>query len=399
MEAIKTYARGDYAAAAKMLQDAYAAGRAGIQDRLILARAYLHLQKTDEAFAVLKNVLDSDKENSEANSLTGQILLKGGKNEDALKYLEHAYRLRPDPVTASALGRCYHALGNAPKAKTFLTLALQQDIRDPSNSFLLGRIHFDRGSGALAEKYLLMAQEAGMESLELHLLLGQAYLLQAKPLGPVTVAKIAGSPQAGDIVDASVVLGKLPAALDQYKVATRYCALYEGYQVLKADKQNADGLFMAASGWFAAGDNELAGKFLKSLMDKEPQSKRACELQARWLVATKDFDGLSKSLEAGKAAKVFDSRMAADFLCRAAAVLRAEGDRDKAMAFLKKAEQEQPTSETVLRPLAALYAVVGDDKQSLQYYARMVELFPDATDIDELRNAMKVLQEKTGVQK
>ena len=398
MEAIKTYARGDYAAAAEMLEKAYRAGKTGIQDRLILARAYVHLGRTDEALAVLKNVLDSDKENPDANSLTGQILLKAGKNEDALKYLEHAQRLKPDPVTASALGRCHYALGNPLKAKSYLTMALVEDVRDPSNSFLLGRIHLDRGSGALAEKYLLMAQEAGMDSLELHLLLGQAYLLQEKPLGPVVVRRLPGSPQPGEIVDASVVLGKLPATSDQYKVCTRYCALYEGYQLLKSDKQHPEGLFMVASGWFGAGNNDLAAQHLKPLMEKEPVKPRVWELQARLLVATKDIDALQKTLAAGKAAKAFDSRAAADYLCRAAAMLRAEGKRGEAVALLKQAEQEQPTSETVLRSLAALYAAAGEDKQALQYYARIVELLPDATDIDELRNASKVLQEKTGVQ-
>ena len=381
-----------------MLEQAYRAGRTGIQDRLILARAYLHMNRTEESLAVLKNVLDSDKENPEANGLTGQLLLKANKNDEALKYLEHAYRLKPDPVTASTLGRCYYALGNAPKAKSYLTTALQQDIRDPSNSFLLGRIHLDRGSGAMAEKYLLMAQEAGLESLELHLLLGQAYLLQEKPIGPVMVKRITGSPKAGDIVDGCVVLAKASAASDQYRVCTRYCALYEGYQLLKSDKRHADGLFMVAFGWFAAGNNELAAQHLKALMEKDPQSKRAFELQARLLVATKDFDALQKVLDTGKAAKLFDSRKAADFLCRAAAVLRAEGKRDQAADLLKKAELEQPTSETVLRSLAALYAAAGDDKQARQYYARIVELFPDAADIDELRNALKVLQEKMGVQ-
>lgn len=398
VEAIKTYARGDYEGAAAMLEKAYRAGRTGIQDRLILARAYLHLKRADEALAVLKNVLDSDKENPDANSLTGQILLQAGKNDQALKYLEHAWRLKPDPVTAGSLGRCHYALGNIPKAKSFLATALEQDIRDSSNSLLLGRIHLEGGGGAMAEKYLLMAQEAGLATAELHLLLGQAYLLQAKPVGPVMIRRIAGSSAAGDVVDACVVLGKLPASTDQYKVCTRFCALYEGLQILHGDKQNPDGLFMAASGWFAAGNTDLADQHLKALMEKEPQSRRAWELRARLLVATKDFDALQKALAVGKAAKAFDARAVAEFLCQAAAIQRAAGNRDASIQLLKQAEREQPTAETVLRPLAALYAATGDDKQARHYYARIVELFPDATDIDELRNALKVLQEKTGVQ-
>jgi len=397
IEAIKTYARGDYDAAARMLEPSYRAGKAGIQDRLILARAYLHLGRPDESLAVLKNVLDSDKENPEANGLTGQLLLKAGKNEDALKYLEHAYRLKPDAEAASALGRCYYALGNIPKAKSSLVAALKEDIRDPANSFLLGRINLDRGSGALAEKYLLMAQEAKMESPELHLLLGKAYLLQRKTVGPVMVKRLGASAQVGDIVDGCIVLGKVPAASNQYKVAARYCSLYEGLVLLRSNKQDPDGLFMAASGWFAAGNHEMAARYLKELMEKEPASPRAWELRASLLLAMNDFDALRKVLADGKAAGMFDSRSVAGFMCRAAAVLRGQGRRDQAITMLKQAEREQPIAEEVLRPLAALYAAVGDDKQAVQYYSRIVELFPDAADIDELNNALKVLREKTGV--
>ena len=398
LEAVKSYARGDYEGAARLLEPAFRAGRTGIQDRLILARAYLHLKRTGDANAVLKNVLDSDKENPEANGLFGQLLLDANQSQDALKYLQHSYRLRPDPVTASALGRCHYALGDLPKAKTYLTAALQEDIRDPSNSLLLGRIHLERGSGALAEKYLLMAREAGLDSPELHLLLGRAYLLQAKTVGPVLVKRLAGSPEVGEVVEGWVVLGKAPAGeADQYKVALRYCALYEGLQVLKGEAASADGLFMVASGWFAAGDYELAARFLKALIEKEPRSRRACELQAALLIATKDFAALQKALAAAKADKTFDPQAVADWLVRAAAVLRADGKRDEATALLKQAETEQPTSEMVLRSLAALYAAAGDNKQARQYTARIIELFPDATDIDELRNNLRVLQEKTGV--
>ena len=102
-----------------------------------------------------------------------------------MKYLTHAYRLRQDPATASVLGRCYYALGEATKAKVHLEKALAADIRNPGNSLVLGKICLARGLGALAEKYLLTAQEAGLDTPELHLLLGRAYLLQRKYVGPV----------------------------------------------------------------------------------------------------------------------------------------------------------------------------------------------------------------------
>ena len=245
--AIQSYARGDYEGAVEQLEPAYQAGEASIQQRLLLARAYVHLGRSEEGLVVLNSVLETDSENPEANNLKGQILHAAGKHEEALDYLKRAYELKQDAATASTLGQCYYAMGDYSKAKTFLEKALQEDIRNPDNSFLLGKICLDRGLGALAEKHLLAAQEAGMESLELHLLLGRAYLLQRKFTGPVLLRRIAADANPGDIVADHVVLGRLEGVPEHYRTCTRYSALYQGYRILQADRQHPDGLFMAVS--------------------------------------------------------------------------------------------------------------------------------------------------------
>jgi len=393
---IEVYARGDYAEAARLLEPGYREGKAKIQERLLLARAYLHLNRSDDALAVLRSVLDSDRENPEANSLTGQLLRKAGKHKEAVGFLEQAYRLKQDPAAAADLGLCYHALGQNTKAKVYLEKALEQDVRNPSNSFLLGKICLDRGLGALAEKYLLMAQEAGLESAELHLLLGRAYLLQRKALGPILARRITTSPKPGDLADGCVVLGKLEGVADQFKVCTRFSALYEGLALLKADPNQPDALFMAASGWLAAGEAGLAEKHFAELHKREPDSPRAADLQARILLAARRFDALEPCLEAALAKKLFDSRAAADLYYRAALERRAEGKHDEAARLLKKAEQHAPAAPEILGSLATLAAATGRAEEANRYYARMVELFPDAPDADEWRNAVKVLDQKGG---
>jgi tetratricopeptide (TPR) repeat protein len=397
--AVEVYARGDYAGAVKLLAPLHAAGKANIQQRLILARACLHLGKDARSLSVLRSVLDTDKENPEANSLTGQLLLKAGKHKEALEPLEHAWRLKSDPATAAALGRCYHALGQPAKAKVHLEWALKRDIRDPASSFLLGRICLDRGLGALAQRYLLMAQEAGMDSLDLHLLLGRAYLLQRKLVGPVMVRRISKPVRPGDVVAGRLVLGRAAGAAGTHKVGTRYSALYEGLEVLKRSARHRDGLFMAAAGWLAADQAELAGKALRRLRAVEPNSRRALALQAELALATQDFGALGKCLAAAKAAKALEPQQIAEYYFRWALALRAEGKHQAAVAALEKAEKRTPTAPNVLRALATLCVAIGRKAQARQYYARMVELFPDAADIDELRNALEALQEPTGERK
>ncbi|HUS48253.1 MAG TPA: tetratricopeptide repeat protein, partial [Phycisphaerae bacterium] len=345
--------------------------------------------------AVLKSIQADDRENGEANYLTGKTLLEAGKSKDALEYLKQAHRLKKDAATASALGRCYYALGEVFKAKPLLEEAAVKDIRDPGNSFLLGTICLDRGLGALAEKYLLAAQEAGMESPDLHLLLARAYLLQRKFVGPVLVKRIAGGAEPGSIVTDGVVLGPAAGTANQQRIAQKFCALYEGLQLLKAQPKQPDGLYAAAQGWFAAGDLDRAIGHLDMLAAREPDSQRVVRLRADLLIAKKGFDALEKHLASPAVQKALKGEDLGEFYYQAAMALRGEGERERALSMLAKAEKRLPTSGRVLRALGGLCLAMGKRDEATRYYARMVELFPDAEDIDELRNTLKVLKGKT----
>ncbi|MHC4665588.1 MAG: tetratricopeptide repeat protein [Planctomycetota bacterium] len=219
---VEVYARGDYAGAVRLLEPKYRAEKMNIQERIILGRAYLHLGQADDALVVLKSVLNIDRENPEANRLTGRILNEQGKHKEALEHLKEAWRLRRDAATASLLGACYYALGEYTKAKVYLEQALNEDIRDPTNSFVLGKICLARGIGALAEKSLLKAEEAGMASAELYLLLGRAYLLQRKYVGPILVRRLSEPAKPGDIVDGYVVLAEVVDAAWMRPIITGY---------------------------------------------------------------------------------------------------------------------------------------------------------------------------------
>ncbi len=393
-KALKLYARGDYAAVVRMLQGPCRRGQGRIQDRLLLARAQLHLHREAEALAILESVLESDAENPEANALMGRILHRRDKHAEAIAYLRRAYRLRRDPATAAMLGRSHYALGNVAKAKTYLEKALEKDIRDPDNSFLLGLIHLRHGQGALAERYLLLARDAGMTGPELHRLLGRAYLLQHKELGPVLLRSGPAGAAPGDIIDGQVVLGPVAGVEGRYKVCTRYSALYEALQLLKIRPGDPDGLYMAAAGWFAAGQYALADAQLSALTRRRGPSPRLLELQARVCIARRDFPALQKCLRTALARRLFSPQRAARFYYQAAVALRAEGDRRQALELLQQADHLHPTSEPVLRALAGLALSSGRAKLACRCYRRLIELFPDAEDLDELRNRLKVLEGK-----
>ncbi|MHC4703403.1 MAG: tetratricopeptide repeat protein, partial [Planctomycetota bacterium] len=347
---------------------------------------------------VLKSVLDIDRENPEANRLAGRILNEQGKHKEALGHLKEAWRLKRDAAAASLLGACYYALGEYTKAKVYLEQALNEDIRDPTNSFVLGKICLARGMGALAEKNFLKAEEAGMASAELYLLLGRAYLLQRKYVGPILVRRLSEPAKPGDIADGYVVLAEVADAADHYRVCTRHCTLYEGYRLLKAEPNSTDARFMLAKGWLAAGNKDLAEQHLLALIEAEKDTLRVAGLQAELLLASREYASLGKTLESAREAKLFDAEETARFYYRAAMMLRAEGRREEAVQVLTKAEGYASTSAPILRSLAGLHLVSGRLSEARRYYTRLVELFPDAADIDELRNTLRVLEEQTGKQ-
>ena len=84
-----------------------------------------------------------------------------------------------------------------------------------------------------------------------------------------------------------------------------------------------------------------------------------------------------------------------DWLTRKA-ISERTGWSDREIRMLAEAEKRTPTSGRVLRSLATLHAAAGRAEQARGCYARLVELLPDAPDIDELRNTLRVLGETKG---
>ena len=389
---LEAYARGEYSAVVASLAPLHEADKATTQQRLLLARSYLHLDRADDGLAVLEAVLSGGIDEPEASGLAGQILFKGQRYKQAINHLERAHRLKGAAHITSMLGLCHHAIGEKAQAKKYLEEALRQDARNPVNSFTLGIIHLERGAGALAEKHLLMAQEASMDGRTLHLHLGKAYLLQRKHIGPVRVRRITTKPRIGDIVDEQVILGREDASGDRYFVSTRFCALYEGLLLLKSDPKQPEGMYLAALGWLAAGQDERAADHTKQMASLEP-SPRVTRLSGRLALAQRRVKELARLVADGMQRKHLSALDAADLYYEAALISRADGNRAKAIALLARADQLHPTAANVLRALADLCVVTDQRDEAIGYYRRLIELFPDAGDIDELRNKLNVLEE------
>ena len=153
---------------------------------------------------------------------------------------------------------------------------------------------------------------------------------------------------------------------------------------------------MLATGWLAAGNTKLAAEHLKPLLRAPPLGARVADLQVRLLLASKEYAAIETALATAAQAKSLDAGSISQFYYHAATAVAADGKPEQAIRLLIQAEKLTPTSGVVLRSLAALHLNAGHKDQARQYYARLAELFPDADDIDQLRNRLAVLSDEKG---
>lgn len=165
--------------------------------------------------------------------------------------------------------------------------------------------------------------------------------------------------------------------------------------MLQADPDNIDARYLLARGWLAAGNKDLAAEHLSALLEREKGTLRVVELQIQLHLARKEYESLERTLESAAKAGLFDAQRTAESFYQAAMMLRIAGNRKEAIRLLSKAESYAPTWSPILRSLAGLHLCLGHRSEARGYYARLVELFPDAADIDELRNRLRVLEEQT----
>ncbi|MFV0478466.1 MAG: tetratricopeptide repeat protein [Parahaliea sp.] len=102
-----------------------------------------HSERYSEAYELIKRAHELQPQEAAILDSMGWILYRLKRSEEALPYLEQAYRLFPDPEVAAHLGEVLWALGRANQARGVWTSALKLD---PQHKILLATIRrFDLG--------------------------------------------------------------------------------------------------------------------------------------------------------------------------------------------------------------------------------------------------------------
>jgi tetratricopeptide (TPR) repeat protein len=95
-------------------------------------------QRLDEAQELIDTALKLSPDDAFIMDSMGWVLYRKGKAEDGLKYLQHAYSLRPDAEIAAHLGEVLWVLGRRDEARKVWDEALK---KTPDNDVLIKTVH------------------------------------------------------------------------------------------------------------------------------------------------------------------------------------------------------------------------------------------------------------------
>ena len=132
---------GMYAEAVDMYTEAL--GNMPDNTELLYARALIaeKIDRLDITEGDLRSILEREPENAQALNALGYTLAdRTDRLEEALQYIQRAYRLKPDdPAIIDSMGWIYYRLGNYDKALEYLNKAFEK-MTDPEIAAHLGEV-------------------------------------------------------------------------------------------------------------------------------------------------------------------------------------------------------------------------------------------------------------------
>ncbi|HTF35299.1 MAG TPA: tetratricopeptide repeat protein [Myxococcota bacterium] len=309
--------------------------------RVMLAERVAATGKLDEAFGILKDAAESF-ETPAAWQALADLQRRHGRNQDALKSLEHAAQLAGggDDSLRLAQGELYVELGQLDKAEEISAGITGGPYKD----LLHGRILLAQGD----PKGALEALAAGIRRWPDNA--GARYL-----------AGIAARDS-----------GDMERALDELRQAEH------------ASPGGSDAALALAKIYFDRGDYGAASQFASShLQNRDPNSVEAYSIALRSAVAAKQFDTARVTLNSMKSLKGSESRVALE----GAAIERAAKGPQASLAFLEasKLDLKNPENELVLRAVVEDLIATGHPDLAIARIDGAIAAHPQSASLVELR--------------
>lgn len=312
------------AEAEKILEQALSKDTKDEKTRIGVAGFWVSGNDPEKAEKMIKEGLQISPESFDYRFFLGEIYTRSNRMDDAEMILRQAAALNPDPAhpdiirSKAALANLLLARAKIEEGETLVDEVLKQDPKNVDAHFLKGKLFLSRNDGINAVNEFRVVTEDRPQSVEGHLNLAQAHILnkeldlaadvlekaRAKLPGAEVLLKAMArvnilknnSPAAEANLQAAVRVNpqNLQSILDLgdfYVSSKRYDKALEQYQVFKEKRPDLpNGYLKAASVYVAQAGNKKALDEIKDAYIKMPDSAIIISSLVKLYLDDKDYD-------------------------------------------------------------------------------------------------------------
>jgi arylsulfatase A-like enzyme/predicted Zn-dependent protease len=151
----------------------------GVFNELSRAREMGLEGKAEEAIGIIRGIIASDPDITDAHFSLGNVYFKARRFPEAVAAFERALDLRPDDTfTVINIANSFQQMGKADEAERFVLNHLGRGFEDPQLFFLLGRLNYDRKKYDEAIPFYEKCLALNAESASSHNALAAIYVIK-----------------------------------------------------------------------------------------------------------------------------------------------------------------------------------------------------------------------------
>lgn len=389
--AAKAYLAGDLSAARKLLEREIGRGQVRPSRYLLLGRVYAMQKQWANAERTLKKLRTLDPENPHADELLGRALFHLKKHKEAEPLYEKAVTETGRPELRIEYAEVLTALNRRNDAVGILKKVITDNRTWPRAHYLLGKLRLESGLGHWASHQLWVALKSGCTEPHLHTLLADAFLLEGRITGPLTLNGPFKNATVGDMTEKHILVRS--AGRDRpgfWFVAGPDTALYQAVVVLREHPADTAARLRVASCWLTAGDAPHAEQVLTTLGRRTPGIRA---LRTDIALARRDLDSFDKLFKKIPS-KELPAEQRVAYLLKATLIAQVDANPTRAHEFLQTADSLLPGRSDVLRLTVDVLTQLGKHQEAKAKMQLLAELHPDSPEIRLLAKRHRIEMRK-----
>jgi len=359
--------------------------------QLLLAKAYRHAGRDNDAAKLLEAILKANPEHVEAGVELAELLSPHKQPDRVIATLSPLLRFKHDYPLFHLLAEAYYQKENLEQARHHFEQAIKLNPQSAGDHEQLANIYLAQQRFAKAAMAYETAGELGIDSATYHFKLASAYFNLRNYLGRITTARVLGG-KVGQIDNNLLLIDPVPGRKDEFYVAGPKSAIF---QVAKARQMGVEVpqiRFLEANIWQSARRYAKADAIYKELEGKLEETEHALFwfYWAQTALGLGDLDAYLSRLDKAIALEpdLYKPTLA-DAYVTVADRYHQRGDHSNYIAFLGKAVRESPLSANLHLTLGDAHWQANQRGQAIAQYQLVLELEPDHAQRIRLLNRIR----------